>query len=212
MFCPSCGSEVAEGLRFCNRCGASLGGAAEAPPRLLLLIAILSFAVLAVTVVGLLFILILGTEMMGRRDSSANTFIFMIFLFLTVLGADWLMVRQISRLLTVYLQSGATQPARTASGSLRSPAPELTPRMPDTADLSSPPAGGGSGVLSSPPGLRRGADASSEGWSAPELTPRMPDANAVMGEAKTAVLHTTAQDTDKVPDDSIDQELPTRKL
>ena len=116
MFCSACGSEVAEGLRFCNRCGASLGGKPQAPPRLLALIVILSFAVAVVTVAGLLFMLVLGTEMMGRRDSSGGTYIFMIFLFLTVLGADALMVRQISRLLNVYLQT-EPQPTRSASGS-----------------------------------------------------------------------------------------------
>ena len=121
MFCSACGSEVAEGLRFCNRCGSSLGGKRQGPPRLLALIVILSLAVAVVTVAGLLFILIMGTEMMGRRDSSSETYIFMIFLFLTVLGADALLVRQISRLLNVYLQSdpqpSGSPPATTPSAS-----------------------------------------------------------------------------------------------
>src|SRR6187402_3488894 len=105
MFCSACGSEVAEGLRFCNRCGANLAAERQVPPRLLVIITILSLVVAVVTIVGLLFLLILGTEMMGRRDSTAETYIFMIVLFLTVLGVDALLVRQISRLLTVYLQS-----------------------------------------------------------------------------------------------------------
>jgi hypothetical protein len=160
MFCSACGSEVAEGLRFCNRCGASLGAGREAPPKLLAFIIILSLAFAVVTIVGLLFILILATEMMGRRDSTAETYIFIGVLFFVVLGADALIARQISRLLTVYLQS-EPQPTR-AEGrrSLKPPTPELT-------------------------------------------TP---------AAAVTTVLHTTAPDTQEMPADTDEQELPTRKL
>ena len=146
MFCWACGSEVSEGLRFCNRCGASLAAERQATPRHLALIIILSLAVAAVTIAGLLFILILGTEMMGRRDSTAETYIFLAALFVTVLGADALMVRQISRLLTAYLQSGEAQnPRRTkdrgiltapAAGPAPSTAAETIPLSRDTRDAS----------------------------------------------------------------------------
>ena len=161
MFCSACGSEVAEGLRFCNRCGAGLGVATEAPPRLLTFIIILSLAVATVTIAGLFFILIMGTEMMGRRDSTAETYIFIAVLFLIVLGVDALLVRQISRLLNVYLESGGKKTTHTkARGILKTPAPELT--MPATAE--------------------------------------------------TAALHTTATETAKIPADTDEEELPTRKL
>ena len=125
MFCSACGSEVAEGLRFCNRCGANLAAERQVPPRLLVIITILSLVVAVVTIVGLLFLLILGTEMMGRRDSTAETYIFMIVLFLTVLGVDALLVRQISRLLTVYLQSEPQSTRVKDRGILKASAPEL---------------------------------------------------------------------------------------
>ena len=127
MFCSACGSEVSEGLRFCNRCGANLSTERQAPPRLLTFIIILSLAVAVVTIVGLLFVLILGTEMMGRRDSTAETYIFLFALLLTVVGVDALMVRQISRLLTVYLQTGGSpSPPAKDRGILKPSAPELT--------------------------------------------------------------------------------------
>ena len=129
MFCWACGSEISEGLRFCNRCGASLTAERQARPWHLALIIILSLAVAAVTIVGLLFILIMGTEMMGRRDSTAETYVFLAVLFLMVLGADALMVRQLSRLLTAYLEPGDAQnPRRTKDrGILKAPAAELAP-------------------------------------------------------------------------------------
>ena len=172
MFCSACGSEVAEGLRFCNRCGASLGAGTDAPPKVLALIVILSIAVAVVAIVGLLFIVILGTEMMGRRDSTAETYIFIAVIFLIVLGVDALMIRQISRLLNVYLETG---------GRPNTPAEGRDIPKPPAPELAAPPAG---------------ATASARGFTAQETT----------------ALHTTAQDTDKVAADTIDQELPTRKL
>lgn len=137
MYCPKCGSEVSEGLRFCNRCGASLATERQAPPRLLTFILILSLAVVVVTIVGLLFMLILGTEMMGRRDSTAETYVFLALVFLTVLGVDTLLVRQISRLLTVYLQtSEPNNQGAAGSGVLKTAAPELPPpTAPETTSL-----------------------------------------------------------------------------
>jgi|SRR5688572_987040 len=125
MFCSACGSEVAEGLRFCNRCGASLGAKRQAQPWLLAIIITLSLLVAAVTIVGLLFVVIVATEMMGRRDSTTLTYISMIVLFLTVLGVDALLVRQISRLLAVYLRSEPQNTPARDRGILKAPAPEL---------------------------------------------------------------------------------------
>jgi hypothetical protein len=105
-------------------------------------------------------------------------------LFLTVLGVDALMVRQISRLLTVYLQTGGTQnTSAERRGISKTSAPELAPLKPDTADLSSPPARGGVAFASNDEAVR-----------------------------ETAALHATARDTHEVPADTNEQELPTRKL
>jgi hypothetical protein len=126
-------------LRFCNRCGASLGAGSEAPPRLLAIIIVLSIAVAVVTIVGLLFMLVLGTEMMGRRDSTAETYIFIATLFLTVLGADALMVRQISRLLTIYLRSEPQNTRAEGRDISKASAPELaSPAAAETAVLHHP--------------------------------------------------------------------------
>lgn len=137
MFCSECGSEVSKGLRFCNRCGASLATEMQSPQRLLAFIIILSLVVAVVTIAGLLFFLVLGTEMMGRRDATAATYVFLALVFLTVLGVDALMVRQISGLLTVYLQTGDSRNTRASGrGILKASTPELSPpRAAETTSL-----------------------------------------------------------------------------
>jgi predicted nucleic acid-binding Zn ribbon protein len=60
MFCPACGAETKEGLRYCNRCGASLIAERTAPPRLFTMIVVLSVVVLLAIIIGFLMIFFLG--------------------------------------------------------------------------------------------------------------------------------------------------------
>ena len=159
MFCSACGSEVAEGLKFCNRCGAGLGP--DAPPRVFAMIVILSLSFAVVTGLGLFFVLIITTEYMSRRDANAATFVFIALLILLIFALGALMVRQISRLLTVYLQAPKSKAAN--------------PESPATTKTS---------------------------------TPDLASTQA----AETLPLYTNDRSTSKVPADTDEQELPTRRL
>ena len=126
------------------------------------MIVILSLSFAVVTVAGLFFVLILTTEFMSRRDAAAVTYLFIALMTLTVFVLGALIVRQISRLLTVYLQAGEPQNPRTEGSTIPKPsAAELTP----------PPAA-----------------------------------------AETAAIHITDRNTQKMPADTDEQQLPTRKL
>jgi hypothetical protein len=113
MFCQACGSEVQEGLRFCNRCGANLAGETQsAPPRLFGLLMVLALACLVVGAIGLAAIFFFAIELMGRGNVPAETVVFLIFFTLVFFGVEALLIRQLSRTLGVYLKTGGTNDAR----------------------------------------------------------------------------------------------------
>lgn len=142
MFCPACGAETKEGLRYCNRCGASLITERTAPPRLFTLIVVLSVVVLLSIIVGFLIILFLGSELISRGNSDPIAFLFLMTFSLVVLGVLWLIVRQLGRLISVYLETSETkeQPkirAKASTSDLRNQLPEnqTAPNLPPASTV-----------------------------------------------------------------------------
>jgi hypothetical protein len=111
MYCSACGSEVQEGLRYCNRCGANLAAetAAAPPPRLFGIIMALAAAIALIGVGGLAAVFFFAIELMGRGNIPAETLIFLVIFTLAVFGIEALLIRQLSRALGVYLQSGGAK-------------------------------------------------------------------------------------------------------
>jgi hypothetical protein len=139
MYCSACGSEVQEGLRYCNRCGASLAAAtaAAAPPRLFGVILALAIAAALIGIGGLVAIFFFAIELMGRGNIPAETLVFLLFFTLAVFGIEALLIRQLSRSLGVYLQSGATPP-QAEKPKLNKAKPELTEQKQDFISAQSP--------------------------------------------------------------------------
>jgi hypothetical protein len=112
MFCPGCGTETAEGLNYCKRCGENLGSQALAfqpakPPAWL----VLSF----LAVIGLIAIIGLVGPMASADDLKRNGFSprEVIFLCSAALGGAALMIAFLSRLLFRLLSmytGGAVRP------------------------------------------------------------------------------------------------------
>ena len=109
MYCSACGSEVQEGLRYCNRCGANLAAETGAPPKLFGIIMVLAGAVVLVGVAGLAAVFFFAVEFMGRGNVPAESLVFLIIFTLVVFGINALLIRQLSSALGVYLKSGATR-------------------------------------------------------------------------------------------------------
>ncbi|HEX9929894.1 MAG TPA: zinc ribbon domain-containing protein [Pyrinomonadaceae bacterium] len=109
MFCPACGAETKEGLRYCNRCGASLIAERTAPPRLFTMIVVLSVVVLLAIIIGFLMILFFGIELLARGNVEPIAYLFMTALTLVVLAVIWFIVRQLARLISVYLETSETK-------------------------------------------------------------------------------------------------------
>lgn len=118
MYCSSCGSEVQEGLRYCNRCGANLVAETGATPRLFGIVMILALAVLLVGIVGLAAIFFFAVELMGRGNIPLETVVFLIVFALVVFGIEALLIKQLSRVLGIYLKQSpapATKKSETKS-------------------------------------------------------------------------------------------------
>jgi len=96
MFCSACGTQIAPGLSFCNRCGFSLKERTEVKTSP---IAAFLTAITLIAVIGLG--IMLGGPLTLRKDANfGEEFIgmFMFFTFIIVAMTEFLLVRQLSKL------------------------------------------------------------------------------------------------------------------
>lgn len=117
MYCPSCGLQQTQELRYCPRCGANLNPVAEReePPNLTGPIWAVSLAITLVTLIGLglvfIFVMVLITREMTILGSTVLIICLFLFVILTISG---LLVRQLSRLLALYQKPQAQDGAKKA--------------------------------------------------------------------------------------------------
>jgi hypothetical protein len=103
MFCPSCGAETAPELSYCKRCGARLGASrGEARPKVVGLVWAVSLALMFITLAG--FLIVFGFLIEFGRDASNVTLALLGLLLLVVLAVDYLLARQLSRLVGFHLR------------------------------------------------------------------------------------------------------------
>ncbi len=98
MYCATCGSPLAPGLSYCNRCGVSLKERTETPSQTKSIAAFLA----AITLIGLIGMgIMLGGMVTLSVDAHLSEPIvgfYMLFTFLIVAITEILLVRQLSRL------------------------------------------------------------------------------------------------------------------
>jgi hypothetical protein len=115
MYCPSCGLQQTQDLRYCPRCGANLNPPAERekPPNLVGPIWAVSLALTLVTLAGLGFVFAFAMVLIGKGIALTGGLFLLILLFLlVVLTIASLLVRQLSRLLNLYYGPGEAQAGR----------------------------------------------------------------------------------------------------
>lgn len=100
MYCSSCGTPVAPGLSYCNRCGTSLKEPEPAPARN----GVMSIMVIAMILIGLggLGILLGGAAALKRGANLPPDLIglFMLFCFLVIIVTEFSLVRNLSKLVS----------------------------------------------------------------------------------------------------------------
>lgn len=98
MFCTSCGAQLAPGLSYCNRCGVNLRDRNESNTT------VVSAFLTAITVLGAagLFVMLFGSVILRRKANMDQEFIgiFLTFTFLFVSLIEFMLIRNLSKLLT----------------------------------------------------------------------------------------------------------------
>lgn len=109
MYCPSCGTELTSELIYCNRCGANLKNQSGVPTNRMFGAAwAISIAVMLVTLGGLGMIFSLAMTLIKRNIGvSEGGMILIFFSLLIIVLIDWLLVRQLSRVLDISQLAGA---------------------------------------------------------------------------------------------------------
>lgn len=136
MYCSACGSPIAPGLSFCNRCGMSLKERTSDPKSPIPIVALIGAMILvALSAMGLL----LGGPIALKREGQFGEEMIVLFMFLTFLITAFIEIflyRQLSRLTAQPKSSGtplnqlpATAPAEYYAPqprSLAEPLPSVT--------------------------------------------------------------------------------------
>jgi hypothetical protein len=130
MYCPSCGNEITVELKYCNRCGANLSVpttpqvVSVAPVRL----AIPSI-VLGLTIVAGLGIIIAGAGELARQGVPPVALVWMmLFAVATLFGCTGLLIRFLTKLLTLQREGYATKTQPQPSLISRPQMQQLPPR------------------------------------------------------------------------------------
>ena len=133
MFCPSCGAEQHQTLSYCNRCGANLRPLQSGVPPGKLVGAswAISVAVALVTLggFGMIFGLVLALISSGMSLSAGGIGL-VIVSSLIILAIDWLLIRQLSRVLSLPRAAPETPTVSQASLSENSPTLLAAPSQP----------------------------------------------------------------------------------
>jgi hypothetical protein len=143
MFCPSCGTEYAIELKYCNRCGANLSLDLEQPIQPLAIsvtkpVIVISITMTILTLLGFGFLLAGASELSrgAHIDPGAITAIVIVGM-LTILTMDIFLVRLLSKLINAALSSGQAPGGRRPKGRTLVQPPQL--QQPNPARLQSAP-------------------------------------------------------------------------
>lgn len=133
MFCPSCGAEQNQTLSYCNRCGANLKPTESGVPPVKLVGAAwaVSLAIALITLGGFGMIFSLVFALINRGSSLSTGGVGLIVLVsLIILSIDWLLIRQLSRVLNLPRAAHATATASQRALNESSPTLLAAPRQP----------------------------------------------------------------------------------
>ena len=127
MYCSQCGTPLTQGLSYCNRCGVNLKERTTEVKTSAIAAFLTAITIIAVAGLGIM----LGGAMAMRTEAFGHEMIgfFMLFVFLIVGVTEFMLVRNLSKLMS------------SAEQTKRLPAPQVTPhefRLPQGMPLGEP--------------------------------------------------------------------------
>lgn len=116
MYCSTCGVESIPGLSYCNRCGASLNPSALTTQvihtgSLTKPLVALGLTTLGLTLGGFAMIFIAAGDLALRHAETATVNLLLSLGLVTILITDFLLMRQLSRVISATLQPKPAAPA-----------------------------------------------------------------------------------------------------
>lgn len=102
MYCSGCGNSLAQGLKYCNRCGAKTVDATEQSKPIVKadkVVEQLATVICFVAIAGFIATFIIVENLLKSNASLGATAAFMFMLLATIFGISWLLIRQIAGVL-----------------------------------------------------------------------------------------------------------------
>ena len=131
MYCPTCGNEISVELKYCNRCGANLALPAMSAPVVLPPVRLaIPTIVLGITILGGLGMIFGAATEFARRDLHPAAIVWMVlFSAATLFGCVGLLIRFLTKMMTLNRELAPPQPQPRPAFSDRPPVQHLPPRM-----------------------------------------------------------------------------------
>src|SRR5215212_9351900 len=130
MYCPTCGNEITVELKYCNRCGANLTLPAMSAPMALAPVKLtVPSIVLGITILGGLGVIFGSATEFARQGLHPFAIVWMVlFSSATLFGCTGLLIRFLTKMLTMNRELGAPPQPRPAFND-RPAMQHLPPRM-----------------------------------------------------------------------------------
>ena len=116
MYCPTCGNEIPVELKYCNRCGANLALPAMTSPVTLAPVKLtVPSIVLGITILGGLGVIFGSATEFARQGLHPAAIVWMVlFSSATLFGCTGLLIRFLTRMMTLQREMPSAQPTRPA--------------------------------------------------------------------------------------------------
>jgi len=116
MYCPTCGNEITVELKYCNRCGANLTLPSMTSPVALAPVKLtVPSIVLGITILGGLGVIFGSATEFARQQMHPAAIVWMVlFSSATLFGCTGLLIRFLTRMMTLQREMPAAQPPRPA--------------------------------------------------------------------------------------------------